>query len=160
MIIRTHTTPGALLLALKVINPTMALNSVLITLTPPRLASGICQVITPWMTIGHSVPAGAVLLPLPQGAAFHRRATANEPRLMVSTNGIAGIPIDGNDDYTNTFGYAVVPMISSYQPTTIAVNMDDLPDGVTVSENTVRETWTEGAIGYKVWHLAQVKRLM
>ncbi|EOT8214847.1 fimbria/pilus outer membrane usher protein [Escherichia albertii] len=85
----------------------------------------------------------------PQGAAFHRRATANEPRLMVSTNGIAGIPIDGNDDYTNTFGYAVVPMISSYQPTTIAVNMDDLPDGVTVSENTVRETWTEGAIGYK-----------
>lgn len=27
--------------------------------------------------------------------------------------------------------------------------MNDLPDGVTVSENVVKETWTEGAIGYK-----------
>lgn len=85
----------------------------------------------------------------PHGAAFHRRAAGNEPRLMVSTDGIADIPVAGDSDYTNRFGYAVVPMISSYQPTTIAVNMDDLPDGVTVSENTVRETWTEGAIGYK-----------
>ncbi len=47
------------------------------------------------------------------------------------------------------FGYAVVPMISSYQPSTIAVNMNDLPDGVTVDETITRQTWTEGAIGYK-----------
>ncbi len=84
-----------------------------------------------------------------QGAAFHRRASGNEPRLMISTDGIADIPVNGDNDYTNRFGYAVVPMISSYQPTTVAINMDDLPDGVTVSENTVRETWIEGAIGYK-----------
>ncbi|POP49074.1 hypothetical protein CHU32_10880 [Superficieibacter electus] len=85
----------------------------------------------------------------PQGAAFHRRASGNEPRLMVSTDGIADIPVAGDSDLTNRFGYAVVPMISSYQPTTIEVNMDELPDGVTVSENTIRETWIEGSIGYK-----------
>ncbi|MCV5761415.1 fimbria/pilus outer membrane usher protein, partial [Escherichia coli] len=59
------------------------------------------------------------------------------------------IPIQGNIDYTNRFGIAVVPFVSSYQPTTVAVNMNDLPDGVTVSENVVKETWTEGAIGFK-----------
>ncbi|WP_434661445.1 fimbria/pilus outer membrane usher protein [Klebsiella sp. MISC125] len=83
------------------------------------------------------------------GAAFHRHSVSNEPRLMVSTDGIADIPVQGDANKTNIFGYAVVPMISSYQPTTIAVNLDSLPDGVTVAENTLRETWTEGAIGYK-----------
>lgn len=83
------------------------------------------------------------------GIALHRRSFGNEPRVMVSTDGVADIPIQGNSDYTNIFGYAVVPMISSYQPSTIAVNMNDLPDGVTVDESITRETWTEGAIGYK-----------
>ncbi len=83
------------------------------------------------------------------GAAFHRRSSTNEPRLMVSTDGVGDIPIQGNIDYTNRFGIAVVPFVSSYQPTTVAVNMNDLPDGVTVSENVVKETWTEGAIGFK-----------
>ncbi|MFV0263047.1 MAG: fimbria/pilus outer membrane usher protein [Kluyvera sp.] len=83
------------------------------------------------------------------GAALHRRSMGNEPRLMVSTDGIADIPVQGNINTTNGFGYAVVPMLSSYQPTTVAVNLDALPDGVTVAENTLRETWTEGAIGYK-----------
>ncbi len=83
------------------------------------------------------------------GVAFHRRSSTNEPRLMVSTDGVGDIPIQGNIDYTNRFGIAVVPFVSSYQPTTVAVNMNDLPDGVTVSENVVKETWTEGAIGFK-----------
>ncbi|ALR78102.1 fimbria/pilus outer membrane usher protein [[Enterobacter] lignolyticus] len=83
------------------------------------------------------------------GAAFHRRGISNEPRLMVSTDGIADIPVQGDFNTTNHFGYAVVPMISSYQPTTVTVNMDTLPDGVTVTDNTLREAWTEGAIGYK-----------
>lgn len=74
------------------------------------------------------------------GAAFHRRSSTNEPRLMVSTDGVGDIPIQGNIDYTNRFGIAVVPFVSSYQPTTVAVNMNDLPDGVTVSENVVKET--------------------
>lgn len=52
---------------------------------------------------------------------------------MVSTDGVGDIPIQGNIDYTNRFGIAVVPFVSSYQPTTVAVNMNDLPDGVTVS---------------------------
>jgi len=83
------------------------------------------------------------------GMALHRRSFGNEPRLMVSTDGVAGIPVQGEFNSTNFLGYTVVPMVSSYQPSTIAVNMNNLPDGVTLSENITRETWTEGAIGFK-----------
>lgn len=41
---------------------------------------------------------------------------------MVSTDGIADIPLQEDANKTNIFGYAVVPMLSSYQPTAIAVN--------------------------------------
>ncbi|MBZ4072408.1 fimbria/pilus outer membrane usher protein [Escherichia fergusonii] len=83
------------------------------------------------------------------GAAFHRRSSTNEPRLMVSTDGVANIPVQGNLDYTNHFGIAMVPFVASYQPSTVAINMNNLPEGVTVSENVVKETWIEGAIGFK-----------
>lgn len=39
--------------------------------------------------------------------------------------------------------------VASYQPSTVAINMNNLPEGVTVSENVVKETWIEGAIGFK-----------
>lgn len=84
-----------------------------------------------------------------KGIALHRRSFGNEPRVMIGTDGVADIPVQGDSNRTNRFGYAVVPMISSYQPSTIAVNMNDLPDGVTVDETITRQTWTEGAIGYK-----------
>ncbi|CAD5352380.1 MULTISPECIES: fimbria/pilus outer membrane usher protein [Citrobacter] len=83
------------------------------------------------------------------GIALHRRSFGNEPRVMIGADGIADIPVQGDINRTNSFGFAVVPMISSYQPSTIAVNMNDLPDGVTVDETITRQTWTEGAIGYK-----------
>lgn len=83
------------------------------------------------------------------GIALHRRSFGNEPRVMIGADGIADIPVQSDINRTNSFGFAVVPMISSYQPSTIAVNMNDLPDGVTVDETITRQTWTEGAIGYK-----------
>lgn len=83
------------------------------------------------------------------GLAMHRRSFGNEPRIMIDTDGVSGVPVQGDFNETNRLGYAVVPMAGSYQPTSIAVNMNQLPDGVTVNESITRETWTEGAIGYK-----------
>ncbi|GHD96054.1 membrane protein [Pseudocitrobacter faecalis] len=84
-----------------------------------------------------------------QGFAWHRRSFGNEPRIMIDADGVAGIPVQGELNETNWLGNTVVPMISSYSPATIAVNMNNLPDGVTVDENIMRQAWTEGAIGYK-----------
>lgn len=83
------------------------------------------------------------------GVALHRRSFGNEPRIMIDTDGVSGVPVQGDLNQTNWLGNTVVPMISSYSPATIAVNMNNLPDGVTVDENIMRQAWTEGAIGYK-----------
>ena len=84
-----------------------------------------------------------------KGAALHRRSYGNEPRVMVSTDGIGDIPLNVSRDVTNRFGIGVLPSFSSYAPSSVQVNMKDLPDGVDVDNRVVTSTWTEGAIGFR-----------
>lgn len=84
-----------------------------------------------------------------KGAALHRRSYGNEPRVMVSTDGVGNIPLNMSRDETNRFGIGVLPSISSYSPSSVQVNMNNLPDGVDVDTRVVTSTWTEGAIGYR-----------
>lgn len=84
-----------------------------------------------------------------KGAAFHRRSYGNEPRVMVSTDGIGNIPLNTSRDETNTFGIGVLPSFSSYSPSSVQVNMNNLPDGVDTDNRVVTTAWTEGAIGYR-----------
>ncbi|NJQ21999.1 fimbrial biogenesis outer membrane usher protein [Pantoea sp. LS15] len=84
-----------------------------------------------------------------KGAALHRRSYGNEPRVMVSTDGVGNIPLNMSRDETNRFGIGVLPSISSYSPASVQVNMNNLPDGVDVDTRVVTSTWTEGAIGYR-----------
>ena len=79
-----------------------------------------------------------------KGAALHRRSYGNEPRVMVSTDGVGNIPLNMSRDETNRFGIGVLPSFSSVQ-----VNLNNLPDGVDVDNRVVTSTWTEGAIGYR-----------
>ncbi|HDS9358207.1 TPA: fimbrial biogenesis outer membrane usher protein [Enterobacter chengduensis] len=83
------------------------------------------------------------------GAAFHRRSYGNEPRVMVSTDGIGDIPLNASRDRTNSYGIGVLPSFSSYTPSSVQVNMNNLPEGVDVDNRVVTSTWTEGAIGYR-----------
>ncbi|XPE66483.1 fimbria/pilus outer membrane usher protein [Shigella flexneri] len=50
----------------------------------------------------------------PRWRSVHRRTPPMNSCLMVSTDGVADIPVQGNLDYTNHFGIAVVPFISNY----------------------------------------------
>lgn len=83
------------------------------------------------------------------GAALHRRSYGNEPRVMVSTEGIGNIPLNMSRDATNAFGIGVLPAFSSYLPASVQVNLNALPEGVDVDNRIIRATWTEGAIGYR-----------
>ena len=51
-----------------------------------------------------------------KGAALHRRSYGNEPRVMVSTDGVGHIPLNMSRDETNRFGIGVLPSFSSYSP--------------------------------------------
>ncbi|MEE9954966.1 fimbrial biogenesis outer membrane usher protein [Enterobacter quasihormaechei] len=84
-----------------------------------------------------------------KGAALHRRSYGNEPRVMVSTDGVGNIPLNMSRDETNRFGIGVLPSVSSYSPASVQVNLDNLPDGVDVDNRITTTTWTEGAIGYR-----------
>lgn len=99
----------------------------------------------------HTVSAGwsGSLTATRHGAALHRYNQGNEPRLMVDGNGVAAIPLNNGSAVTNPFGVAVVPSLSSYQPNEVRVDVNQLPDEVTVHDNVLRQTFTEGAIGYR-----------
>ncbi|RSB33510.1 fimbria/pilus outer membrane usher protein [Enterobacter cloacae] len=84
------------------------------------------------------------------GAALHRRSYGNEPRVMVSTEGVGNIPLNMSRDATNMFGIGVLPAFSSYMPASVQVNLNNLPEGVDVDNRVLRSTWTEGAIGYRL----------
>jgi len=68
---------------------------------------------------------------------------------MVSTDGVGNIPLNMSRDETNRFGIGVLPSFSSYSPSSVQVNLNNLPDGVDVDNRVVTSTWTEGAIGYR-----------
>lgn len=83
------------------------------------------------------------------GAALHQNMAGNEPRLMIDTGDVAGVPVDNDNGTTNRFGIAVVPAGSSYERSDIAVDITALPTDVNVSGNVISKVLTEGAIGYK-----------
>ena len=83
------------------------------------------------------------------GAAFHQNMAENDPRLMVDTGDVAGVPVDNDNGITNRFGIAVVPAGSSYERSDIAVDITALPADISVSGNVISKVLTEGAIGYK-----------
>lgn len=75
-----------------------------------------------------------------KGAALHRRSYGNEPRVMVSTDGVGNIPLNMSRDETNRFGIGVLPSFSSYSPSSVQINMNNLPDGVDVDNRVVTST--------------------
>ncbi|EKE7553616.1 fimbria/pilus outer membrane usher protein [Salmonella enterica] len=83
------------------------------------------------------------------GAAFHQNMAENDPRLMIDTGDVAGVPVDNDNGVTNRFGIAVVPAGSSYERSDIAVDITALPADITVSGNVISKVLTEGAIGYR-----------
>lgn len=83
------------------------------------------------------------------GAALSQSLSDNEPRMMVDTGGVAGVPVSGDSGVTNRFGIAVVSAGGSYQRSDIAVDVTRLPEDVEVSDSVISQVLTEGAIGYR-----------
>ncbi|HDC2548610.1 TPA: fimbrial outer membrane usher protein StdB [Salmonella enterica] len=94
------------------------------------------------------------------GAAFSQSMAGNEPRMMVDTGDVAGVPVSGGSGVTNRFGIAVVSAGSSYWQSDISVDVSNLPDGVDVSDPVISEVLTEGAIGYKRIRSSQGEQIL
>lgn len=84
-----------------------------------------------------------------EGAALHGATTRGGTRMLVSTDGISGVPVGRNGE-TNIFGIAVEPSVPSYYRASTRIDVNRLPDDVEVSGSPVAEAaLTEGAIGFR-----------
>lgn len=102
-----------------------------------------------YTTAGLSLQGGATVTG--QGAALHRNSVMGGTRLMVDTQGVAGVPVRGNGGATRTnrFGKAVITDVNSYYRNQASIDLDTLPDDVEATQSVIQGTLTEGAIGYR-----------
>lgn len=97
-----------------------------------------------------------------QGAALHRTNFAGGTRLMVDTEGVSGVPVQGNGavTYTNIFGKAVIADVNSYYRNQASIDINKLADNVEAERPITQVTLTEGAIGYRTFGVITGQKLM
>ncbi len=90
-----------------------------------------------------------------EGAALHGSGGGGVTRMLVSTDGVPGVPV-GRNGKTNRFGIAVDPSVASYYRTTTEIDVTRLPDDVeTAGSPVVEAALTEGAIGFRRFEVLQ-----
>ncbi|MGN8010278.1 fimbria/pilus outer membrane usher protein [Enterobacter sp. 22325] len=100
-----------------------------------------------YMSTGLSISGG--MTATSEGSALHGRASKGGTRMMVSTDGVANVPI-GRNGKSNRFGIAVEPSVPSYYRASAKVDVNRLPDDIEISSSPVVEAaLTEGAIGFR-----------
>lgn len=84
-----------------------------------------------------------------EGAALHGSGGRGGTRMMISTDGVADVPV-GQNGNTNAFGIAVMPSVPSYYRSFVSIDVDRLPDDIEMGDTPVVEAaLTEGAIGFR-----------
>ncbi len=102
-----------------------------------------------YSAIGGSVQGGMTLTA--EGGALHRSNMAGSTRLLLDTEGVAGVPVRGYGSAvaTNRWGKAVVTDVNSYYRNKASIDLDKLGENAEATTSVVQATLTEGAIGYR-----------
>ncbi|EBU1127669.1 fimbrial outer membrane usher protein StdB [Salmonella enterica] len=94
------------------------------------------------------------------GAAFSQSMAGNEPRMMIDTGDVSGVPVNGNSGVTNHFGVAVVSAGSSYRRSDVSVDVASLPEDVDVRNSVLSQVLTEGSVGYRKIDASQGEQVL
>lgn len=89
------------------------------------------------------------------GIAAHQNSGNGGSRLMLDTDGVAGVPINNGRAYSNRYGLAVISDVSSYYNVDTRIDVNQLSDDVEATRAVVQSTLTEGAIGYRHFEVVQ-----
>lgn len=113
-----------------------------------------------YSSVGMSMSGGATLTP--EGGALHRAAVPGGTRMLVDTDGVAGVPVGGygNTVNSNYFGKAVVADVNSYYRNSIRIDVDKLADNAQATGSVLQGTLTEGAIGYRHFEVVAGEKAM
>ncbi|WP_254444124.1 fimbria/pilus outer membrane usher protein [Klebsiella oxytoca] len=110
-----------------------------------------------YTSFGMSLSGGATVTT--KGAALHAGGLNGGTRLLVDTDGIAGVPVNGGRVLTNRWGIGVLTDVNSYYRNTTSVDLNRLPDDMEATRSVVESALTEGAIGYRQFEVLKGQRL-
>lgn len=114
-----------------------------------RLTASASYLHNQFSAFGLSASGGGVLTA--DGGGFHRINALGGTRMLVDTDGVAGVPIKGVGApvASNMFGKAVVGDVNSYYRSKAQIDLNALPDNADAQQSVVQATLTEGAVGYR-----------
>ncbi len=97
-----------------------------------------------------------------EGGALHRSNMPGGTRLLLDTEGVAGVPVRGYGSAiaTNRWGKAVVVDVNSYYRNRASIDLDKLGDSTEATKSVVQATLTEGAIGYRKFEVIAGEKAM
>lgn len=82
------------------------------------------------------------------GAALHQRVYKDASRLMIDSGGVPGVLLNSGSARTNRLGLTAVGNMENFAQSDIYVDVNNLPEDISVSDNVISQTLTKGAIGY------------
>ncbi|ENE2355447.1 outer membrane usher protein [Serratia marcescens] len=97
-----------------------------------------------------------------EGGALHRSNVAGGTRLLLDTEGVAGVPVRGygRAAATNRWGKVVVADVNSYYRNKASIDLDKLGGSAEAIKSVVQATLTEGAIGYRKFEVIAGEKAM
>ncbi|HAO9088964.1 TPA: fimbria/pilus outer membrane usher protein [Escherichia coli] len=122
-----------------------------------NLSANFSAVENGYTSFGMSASGGATITA--KGAALHAGGMNGGTRLLVDTDGVGGVPVDGGRVSTNRWGIGVVTDVSSYYRNTTSVDLNKLPEDMEATRSVVESVLTEGAIGYREFEVLKGSRL-
>ncbi|HHL2558300.1 TPA: outer membrane usher protein [Yersinia enterocolitica] len=113
-----------------------------------------------YSSVGVGIQGGATITA--EGGALHRVNTLGGTRLLLDTQGVSGVPVQGygSSIRTNQFGKAVVGDVNSYYRNRASIDIDNLADDVEARGTVAQVTLTEGAIGYRRFNVISGEKAM
>ncbi|WP_334413228.1 fimbria/pilus outer membrane usher protein [Escherichia coli] len=121
------------------------------------LSANFSAMVNGYTSFGMSTSGGATITA--KGAALHAGGMNGGTRLLVDTDGVGGVPVDGGRVSTNRWGVGVVTDVNSYYRNTTSVDLNKLPEDMEATRSVVESVLTEGAIGYREFEVLKGSRL-
>lgn len=113
-----------------------------------------------YSALGLSSRGGMTLTP--KGGALHRMGRAGGTRMLIDTNGVAGVPVRGygSTSTTNVWGKVVLGDVNSYYRNQAIIDLNQLGDNAEATQSIAQVTLTEGAIGYRQFNVIAGQKAM
>ena len=113
-----------------------------------------------YTSLGLTTQGGVTLTP--EGGALHRSGSTGGTRMLIDTDGVAGVPVKGSGSAvrTNRFGKAVLSDVGSYYRTRASIDLNKLNDSTEATSSVVQATLTQGAIGYRRFSVIDGEKAM